>query len=484
MNLPELEQEENDFENKRRKGKNPVAKVVDDDFFQLDEMEAFLDQEDKKELDKLNGKARQESDDEESEEEIDYFEDLEDDSDEEEEVKAMKYGGFFRAEKSKTPTGEQRTHSWKQEREQKNKLKSLQMKEDLGIDDEEEIPDEDEDDENDGFDQDDDEEEEEEAEEGDEEVEKEENVEKSEFELRQSRLRRRIEELEEQALSDKPWQLKGEIDSTSRPKNSLLEEVVEFDATVRPPPLITEETTLRLEDIIKRRITSKAWDDVERKIKPANDHVDFRKNLVLDQEKSKQSLAQIYEKEYLDKLGKASGAELLNEKSDEPESHKAIRKTMKELFLKLDALSNFHFTAKPASIEPKINTNVPVIEMEEVAPVAVSDAQLLAPEEVKQRPKGDEIGKSERTTSDKKRERRQKKQNQKLKAKVNDRKIAEKEKLGLKVSDKERQQQLMSQVTKSRNVIKVSAAVRGKVKCISTSSLNIRCRAVKKPNVS
>ena len=57
---------------------------------------------------------------------------------------------------------------------------------------------------------------------------------KSQLEERQDRLKKKINTLENEALQEKPWQLKGEVGANSRPENSLLEEVVEFDITQRP----------------------------------------------------------------------------------------------------------------------------------------------------------------------------------------------------------------------------------------------------------
>lgn len=475
--------DENEPSKAKKKSKAPkpvkiIPSAVDDQFFKLSEMEAFLDGEDQKEMDRMNGKEPQsDSDSENGDQEIDYFDSLSTDSESENEdddsenenengkdkEKRMKYAAFF-DEESDQDVVQESPEAFRQrrreERDEKNKKKRSEKNEDLGLDDsgEESAGEAGNIDEQESGDENGEEEDDEISMGEDDVVDEQEEVDQSEFVLRQGRLQNRIEELEENALGDKPWQLKGEITSATRPKNSLLEEVLEFDSVARPAPLITEQTTECLEDIIKRRIKSKAWDDVQRKFKPANEQQDFRKNLVLNQEKSKESLAQIYEKEYLEKVHKMNNVED-DGKPDEPPEHVAIRKELKDLFTKLDALSNFHFTAKPVAAEPKIITNLPAIEMEEVAPVSISDATLLAPEEVHARPIGDEIGKSERTDADKKRERRKKKLKQKLTKERDDKRVEEKEKLGIKVTTKEKQKQLMNQVTKSRNVIKVSVVI-------------------------
>jgi U3 small nucleolar RNA-associated protein MPP10 len=67
--------------------------------------------------------------------------------------------------------------------------------------------------------------------------------------------------------------------------------------------VITTETTDSIEDLIKQRIRDKVFDDVERKKKTANggEVQAYKKEILLEHEKSKMSLAEVYEQEYVKK---------------------------------------------------------------------------------------------------------------------------------------------------------------------------------------
>ncbi|XP_059216018.1 U3 small nucleolar ribonucleoprotein protein MPP10 [Centropristis striata] len=417
-----LEKREKQKKGIGRKGSKTkvVPSEVDDRFFKLSEMESFLD-----DMDKREGKG------DENEDELDYFQDLPSDDDDDLDLEKvlstkkqkkqigkssrnLKYKDFFDGEPAKADE--------QSDGEDDGMDESLEEGEEEMDDEEDDYYGEEEgDDEDEGnktsrkkvtFNLSGDEDSEGEDMEdifGGKSAPKSES--KSSFERRQEKMSEKIEELEKAALGEKPWQLSGEVTAQTRPENSMLEEDVEFEQTSRTAPGITEEITLQLEDIIKQRIKDGAFDDVVRKEKPKEEVFEYKKRLTLDHEKSKQSLAEIYEQEYLKQNQKTT------EEKENP-AHVEIQKLMDTLFLKLDALSNFHFTPKPPVPEVKVVSNLPTITMEEVAPVSASDATLLAPEEIKEKNKaGDLLGDTEKTSTDKKRERRHKKAVKRLKIK-------------------------------------------------------------------
>uniref|UniRef100_A0A1B6LZ90 U3 small nucleolar ribonucleoprotein protein MPP10 n=1 Tax=Graphocephala atropunctata TaxID=36148 RepID=A0A1B6LZ90_9HEMI len=297
---------------------------------------------------------------------------------------------------------------------------------------------------------------------------------KSSLELRQERLGRVIGRLEDEAVSEKPWQLKGEVTATVRPQNSLLEEALDFDMSVRPAPVMTGEVTMRLEDIIVQRIKDKAWDDVERKVKPVETPNEFMKKLALDQEKSKLSLAEVYEKEFI-KQREAASTDNTERQETEPALHVEVRSMLHSLFNKLDALSNYHYTPRPVAPEMKVVSNVSAITMEEVAPVTVADSALLAPQEIRgKKPKRELMSKEEMTSTDKKRARRLKKtkQRQRQRDRLKTAKDVSKINPGLgnKYSKLRAEQQVLD-VTNNNNVTKMEESKEKTVKS-STAFFN------------
>ncbi|XP_068415327.1 U3 small nucleolar ribonucleoprotein protein MPP10 [Eschrichtius robustus] len=395
--------------------RKPTEKsIVDDKFFKLSEMESFLE----------NIEKEEEQKDDEEEEDIDFFEDV--DSDEDggpfgsQDLKSgkssrnLKYKDFFDPVESDEDIasvhddGDELASSEEEEVAEEGEESFSEMDEDNDLEESGDskqheetlkrvtfaLPDDEETEDTNVLN-----------------VQKDSDEVKSSFEIRQEKMNEKIASLEKQLLEKKPWQLQGEVTAQKRPENSLLEETLHFDHAIRMAPVITEETTFQLEDIIKQRIKDQAWDDVVRKEKPKEDAYEYKKRLTLDHEKSKLSLAEIYEQEYI-KLNQQKTAE------EENPEHVEIQKMMDSLFLKLDALSNFHFIPKPPVPEIKVVSNLPAVTMEEVAPVSVSDAALLAPEEVKEKNKaGDTKTAAEKTATDKKRERRKKKYQKHLKIK-------------------------------------------------------------------
>ncbi|KAJ4489285.1 U3 small nucleolar ribonucleoprotein complex, subunit Mpp10 [Lentinula edodes] len=202
----------------------------------------------------------------------------------------------------------------------------------------------------------------------------------STHEKRMTALKRQILELETENVGPKDWVLMGEADSRSRPQNSLLEEDLEFDRVMKAIPVITEEVVKSLEERIKARILENRFDDVVR-IRPLDDKPFLPSRFFdLKDTKSTQSLAQIYEDEYV--AAQTNGVAGDDRDGKLKKEHEEIQKLWESISYKLDALCNTHFTPKQPKATISTVSNVSTATMESALPTTQSVSTMLAPEEV------------------------------------------------------------------------------------------------------
>ncbi|KAH9982501.1 U3 small nucleolar ribonucleoprotein complex, subunit Mpp10 [Lactifluus volemus] len=209
----------------------------------------------------------------------------------------------------------------------------------------------------------------------------------STHEKRLASLQQQIAALEAENVSKKDWMLMGEATSRIRPRDSLLEEDLEFERIMKAVPVITEEVVSSLEDKIKARILEDRFDDVVRK-RPVDDKPFLPSRFFeLQDTKSKQSLAQIYEDEYTAaQTGGVAGEDRDGKMRAE---HEEITRTWEAISSKLDALSNAHFTPKAPTATISTITNVASTSLESALPTSYMAASMLAPEEIYERSSAD-----------------------------------------------------------------------------------------------
>ncbi|XP_057995248.1 M phase phosphoprotein 10 isoform X2 [Hevea brasiliensis] len=384
MDMDEFDDEEEEEEGGRRESEKGESEDesgemvegkggegIEDKFLKIKELEEYLEEDEAREygLDRKKKKGELKLEEEEEEEEEEEDEEEEDDDDDElddeyedaEENASFRYEDFFGAKKKTVP-------------KRKSSL-SNGSDEDSGLND-------------DGA------------------VEKKGGLSTHEKQL--EKLQSEIEQMEKANLEPKTWTMRGEVTAASRPKNSALEVDLDFEHNVRPAPVITEEITASIEDMIKQRIIEGRFDDIQKVSSlPSTAPKEVKQ---LDENKSKKGLAEVYEEEYIQKTNPAAAPISF---SDEQKKEASI--LFKKLCLKLDALSHFHFAPKPVIEDMSIQANVPALAMEEIAPTAVSDAAMLAPEEVFSG-KGDIKEEAEVTQAERKRRRAKKKRKFKAEA--------------------------------------------------------------------
>ena len=213
----------------------------------------------------------------------------------------------------------------------------------------------------------------------------------SNYATKNTKLEKMTEELEKDLLAEKPWQMVGEAKGSQRPTNSLLEVTPTFEIATKMAPIITVEHTLSIEDMIKKRILAEDWDDVVPRELP--DIGMSKRNGELpevSQEKSKLSLGELYEREYLKKVT-GYDKDAIEKETEEEKAKSEMKMLFANLCSKLDALSNYHFAPRPVADEAEVkSTATPAVAMEEILPLHVSDSQAVAPEEVYAKKKGRE----------------------------------------------------------------------------------------------
>lgn len=198
----------------------------------------------------------------------------------------------------------------------------------------------------------------------------------STFERQQIQIQEQIAQLEKEAVADKKWALKGEVKAKDRPDDALLTEDLEFERTSKPVPVITNEVTESLEDMIRRRIQEEKFDDLQRRVISGVSSFGSKPRFELSDVKSSKSLAELYEDDYKGTPQEGTVSEELQQTHDE------ISDLFNNLIYKLDALSSAHFIPKPTQKSLEVKVQTAAISMEDAQPLTMSSASTLAPQEI------------------------------------------------------------------------------------------------------
>lgn len=217
-----------------------------------------------------------------------------------------------------------------------------------------------------------------------------------------------IDRLEDKILGQKPWQLKGEVRGLQRPKNSLLEEDLDFKSGVKMiENTVSKEFSEGLEKVIQQRVLDEAWDDVPEYIFSSKIQENFANEEQLNFQKSQKGLGEIYE----DKFKK----NILNlpVETEGDKTKVEIQELFKNLCFKLDQLSNLSFVPRPESLQQaKISvSNIASIKREEKIPIFMSEGMQKGTNELFDQKKGVFEEKAEMTKEEKKQKHRKVKRN-------------------------------------------------------------------------
>lgn len=205
----------------------------------------------------------------------------------------------------------------------------------------------------------------------------------SSHEKQRARIADEIRRLEAANVAKKEWMLAGEAKAAERPLNSLIENDLDFERIGKPVPVVTNETSEEIEQLVKRRILAKEFDEVIRRLPDSlSSDGARRERFEIDETKPQQSLAELYEADHL----RANDPNYVDQKDQKiRREHAEISQLWKEISSQLDSLSNWHYKPKVPQANINVVTDVATITMEEARPTAgglVGEQGTLAPQEI------------------------------------------------------------------------------------------------------
>ena len=197
-----------------------------------------------------------------------------------------------------------------------------------------------------------------------------------------SKIISQIQELEQEIVRPRSWDLQGEVKAAQRPENSLLQVIADFDKNSVPVPIITQAYTSSIEELIISRIKDKRYDD-PKPFKQTKVPKKEEENL-LSQEKDKTGLGDLYADQFLTK-----SLSILKSSAIDEAAKEEIKSLFHKVSRQLDSLTHFHYTPKPIVAEVSVSsTKLPSINFEDVGLTAESTASAAAPEEIYRKKRG------------------------------------------------------------------------------------------------
>lgn len=206
---------------------------------------------------------------------------------------------------------------------------------------------------------------------------------KSTHEKQRARIADEIRRLEAANVAKKEWMVSGEARAAERPVNSLIEEDLDFERVGKPVSVVTTELSESIEELIKRRIIAKEFDEVIRRRPGLLDRQHTQKARVeLEDSKPQQGLAELYETDHI----RTTDSNYVDPKHQKLlKEHTEITNLWKEISSQLDTLSNWHYKPKAPQASINVVTDVATITMEDAQPTAggaIRASATLAPQEI------------------------------------------------------------------------------------------------------